>query len=109
MPPGKLLDNLPAGPTPLAEIAEVISYWLESVKVAEHIKGQLAWDTTVEVFALVGHPKARRAYAWMMYREGKEDRTVVVLELPPVASAQDAVKVAMARNKSKKQADVTTS
>ena len=72
------------------------SYWLESVKVGEHIKGQRTWYTTVEVFALVGHQKAKHAYAWMMYREGKEDRTVVVLGLPPVASAEDAVKVAMA-------------
>jgi len=77
------------------------SYWLESVKVGEHFRGQPVWDTTVEVFALVGHPKARRAYAWMMYRKGEQDRTVVFLELPPVASAQDAVKVAMA-SKAKK-------
>ena len=55
----------------------------------------------MEVFALVGHPKARRAYAWMMYRKGKQDRTLVVLGPPPVASAQNAVKVAMA-SKAKK-------
>ena len=42
-----------------------------------------------------GTSKARCAYAWMMYREGKEDRTLVILGLPPVTSAQDAVKVAM--------------
>ena len=77
------------------------SYWLESVKVGEHFKGQPTWDTTVDVFAVVGHPKAKLAYAWMMYQEGEQDRTVVVLGLPPVASAEDAVKVAMA-SKAKK-------
>jgi hypothetical protein len=77
------------------------SFWLESVKVGENFQGQPTWHTTVDVFALVGHPKARRAYAWMIYRKGEQDRTVVILELPPVASAQDAMKAAMA-NKAKK-------
>jgi hypothetical protein len=39
------------------------SYWLESVKVGEHFQGQPTWDTTVDVFALVGHPQAKLAYA----------------------------------------------
>jgi hypothetical protein len=73
------------------------SYWLESVKVGEHFQGQPTWGTTVDVFALVGHPKAKLAYAWMIYRKGEQDRTMVVLGIPPVASAQNAVKVAMAR------------
>lgn len=50
----------------------------------------------MEVFTLEGHPKARRAYAWMIYRKGEEERTLVVLGLPPpMVSAQDAVKLAM--------------
>jgi hypothetical protein len=73
------------------------SYWLESVKVGEHFQGQSTWDTTVDVFALVKHAKAKLAYAWMIYRKGEQDTTAVVLGLPPVASAQDAVRVAMAR------------
>ena len=85
------------------------SFWVESVKVGEHFKGQPTWDTTtVEVFSLVGHPKARRAYAWMTYRKGEQDKTMVVLGLPPVASAQDAVKVATA-TKAKNKRSVTTS
>lgn len=63
----------------------------------EHFQSQPTWDTTVEVFTLVGHPKARRAYACMIYREGEQEGTVVALGLPPMASAQDAVNIAASR------------
>lgn len=46
-------------------------------------------------FALVGYPKAKYAYAWT-YREGNQNKTVVVLKIPPVDSPQTAVKVAIA-------------
>ena len=42
-----------------------------------------------------GHPKAKRAYAWT-YRDGDQNKTVAVLEIPPVDSAENAVKVAIA-------------
>jgi hypothetical protein len=78
---------------------------LESVPVEEVFQGQTVWRGVVEVFALVGHPKALRAYAWSL-RDGQDDsdeRFVAVLELPPVTSPQMAVKVAVASEiKSKK-------
>jgi len=46
-------------------------------------------------FDLVGHPKAKRAFAWS-YRDGDETKSVAVLEIPPVDSPQTAVKVATA-------------
>jgi hypothetical protein len=49
----------------------------------------------VEVFDLIEHPQGKRAYAWI-YSEGNQDHTVIVLEKPPVDSAQMAVKVAIA-------------
>jgi hypothetical protein len=51
----------------------------------------------VEVFGLVGHPKAKRAYAWMHFDGPADslDRYVAVLEIHPVDSAQTAVKVAI--------------
>ena len=52
-------------------------------------------EGTVEVFDLVGHTKAKRAYAWA-YRDGDQNKTVAVLEIPPVDSAQTAVEVAIA-------------
>ena len=52
-------------------------------------------DGAVEVFRLTGHPKAKRCYAWS-FTEGKETRFVTVLEIPPVESAQTAVRAAIA-------------
>ena len=71
------------------------SLHVESVPVKEVFEGQTAWEGIVEVFHLVGHPKAKRAYAWT-YRDGDHNKTITVLEMPPVDSPQNAVKVAMA-------------
>jgi hypothetical protein len=68
---------------------------VESVPVHEVFEGQTAWEGTVEVFDLIGHPKAKRAYAWS-YREGDQMKSVAVLEIPPVDSPQTAVKMAIA-------------
>jgi hypothetical protein len=74
---------------------ECESWWEASVKVEEKFEGKTAWNGIVEVFALVGHPKAKYAYAWT-YRDGDQNKTTVVLKLPPVDSPQSAVKVAIA-------------
>jgi hypothetical protein len=71
------------------------SLHVESVPVNEIFEGQTAWQGTVEVFDLVGHPKAKRAYAWS-YHDGDQDKTVAVLGILPVDSPESAVKVAIA-------------
>ncbi len=71
------------------------SLHVESVAVVEQFEGKTAWVGMVEVFELVGHPKAKRAYAWS-YRDGDQHKTIAVLEIPPVDSPQMAVKVAIA-------------
>ena len=71
------------------------SLHVESVPVKEVCEGQTAWEGTVEVFHIVGHPKAKRVYAWI-YLDGKQNKTIAVLELPPIDSPQSAVKVAIA-------------
>jgi len=73
----------------------VDSQRIESVPVTEEFEGQTAWQGTVEVFDLIGHSKAKRAYAWT-YRDGDQDKTVTVLGIPPVDSPQNAVKMAIA-------------
>jgi hypothetical protein len=67
--------------------------WLESVRVKEVFQGQTAWEGDVEVFTLAGHPKAKRCYGWS-YDE--PEQFITILELPPVKTAQDAVKVGVA-------------
>jgi hypothetical protein len=59
------------------------------------LRAQTAWEGTVEVFELIGHLKAKRAYAWT-YREGDQNKTIAVLELSPVDSPHIAVKMAIA-------------
>jgi len=71
---------------------------VETVPVTEMFRGKVAWDGEVEVFAIEGHAKAKRCYAWGYSNEkrgGKYD-FVTVLEIPPVTSAQTAVQVAIA-------------
>jgi hypothetical protein len=66
-----------------------------SVPVVEQFEGQTAWQGLVEVFDLIGHPQAKRAYAWS-YRDGDKIKSITILEIPPVDSPQSAVKVAIA-------------
>jgi hypothetical protein len=68
---------------------------VESVPVKEVFQGKTAWDGTVEVFTITGHPKAKRCYAWG-FKDGEEWAITSVLEIPPVVSPQTAVKVAIA-------------
>ena len=64
-----------------------------SVPVHEVFQGQTAWEGVVEVFDLIGHPKAKRCYAWTY---GEPEEFITVLEIPPVVDAQSAVKVGVA-------------
>ena len=77
------------------------SLHIESVSIKEVFKGRTAWEGTVEVFALINHPKAKKAFAWS-YPDGDQSKTVAVLAIPPVDSPQSAVKVAIA-SKGRKQ------
>ncbi|HXR04026.1 MAG TPA: hypothetical protein VN836_04885 [Verrucomicrobiae bacterium] len=65
-----------------------------SVPVREVFQGKTVWEGVVESFALTGHPKAKRCYAWS-YHDGKETQYVNVLEISPVVSAETAVKVSI--------------
>jgi hypothetical protein len=71
-----------------------------TVPVHEVFRGQTVWQGDVEVFDLAGHPKAKRAYAWS-HLDGKQDqreRFVAVLEIPPVESAETALRVQIVKD-----------
>lgn len=38
--------------------------YVETVPVVEEFQGETIWQDDVEVFDLVGHPKATRGYGW---------------------------------------------
>jgi hypothetical protein len=69
--------------------------WAESVPVHETSNGETVWAGEVQVFDLVKHPKAKRAYAWSHATTGTRRQFHVVLHLPPVDSPVMAVKTAV--------------
>jgi hypothetical protein len=70
--------------------------YLQTVPVIEQFQGETIFQGDVEVFDLVGHPKATRGYGWgYTATEGGGRRYFTVLELPPVDSPQTAVKAAI--------------
>jgi hypothetical protein len=71
------------------------SRWVESVPVHEKHGDETVWAGEVQVFDLVGHPKAQRAYAWSHATEGTRRRFHAVLGLPPVNDAVMAVRTAV--------------
>ena len=66
--------------------------YLESAIVPEGWSEQVAWEGTVDVFVLDGHPKAKRAYGWLRW----DGHCAAVLEIPPVDSPDMAVRVVLA-------------
>jgi len=76
------------------------AFWRETVPVHEIFRGETVWKGNVEVFDLVGHAKAMRAYAWSHLDGNHDERTrfVAVLEIPPVESAETAVRVQIVKD-----------
>lgn len=90
--------------TYIEELQEVIrrlhgveSKHLESVPVKETFRGQTVWEGVVEVFELIGHPSAKRLYAWSHETDDPKQsrRHVTVLHSHPIQSARDAVRAAI--------------
>jgi hypothetical protein len=72
--------------------------------VAEIFREQLAWEGTVHVFDLEGHPTASTAYAWFSPVEGSDRRRFyAVLGIPPINSAADAVRAAIVADHKEKR------
>jgi hypothetical protein len=72
---------------------------VESVPVHEIFNGETVWQGEVEIFGISGHPKAKRAYGWSHAagKDNSDERFVTVLELPPVDSAVNAVRVSLVK------------
>jgi hypothetical protein len=79
----------------IRQLHGVESTWLHSVPVVQSHEGKSVWDGEVQVFAVTGHPKATRAYAWSHDGLPGKRRFHVVLGLPPVDSAATAVRNAI--------------
>lgn len=66
--------------------------------VKEEFRGETVFDGEVEVFELLGHPIAKRVYAWGYENPEAPSKLEVttVLALPPVTSELAAVRAAIA-------------
>jgi hypothetical protein len=73
------------------------SVYFKMEHVHETFQGKTVWERYVEVFNLVNHPKAKRAYAWAQLDGPKDDQTrfIAILELPPVKDAKTAVQASI--------------
>jgi hypothetical protein len=71
---------------------------VKTVPVKEVFQCKTIWDGEVEVFALSGYPNVGHCYAWGYPNEKQPYKldVVAVLEIPPVVSAETAVKTAIA-------------
>lgn len=87
--------GIPALQDAIRHMHGVESRWLESVDVDEQFEGAQVWKGEVQVFELVGHPRAKRCYAWSEASQGNRRRFFAALELPPVDSAVAAVRVSI--------------
>jgi hypothetical protein len=63
--------------------------------VKEVFRGETVWEGDVEIFTVTGHPRAKRAYAWSVNKNTPQEKLTAVLEIRPVKSALDAVKVSI--------------
>jgi hypothetical protein len=66
---------------------------IETVHVREVAPtGEVVWEGDVELFELVGHAKAKKAYAWSETTTGKKRRFFAALHVGKVDSAAQAVR-----------------
>ncbi|MGA2447043.1 MAG: hypothetical protein ABTD50_00030 [Polyangiaceae bacterium] len=68
---------------------------VETVHVREVFRGELVFERDVEVFDIVGHPKAKRAYAWSEATTGSKRRFFATLHIAPVDSPIAAVRASI--------------
>jgi hypothetical protein len=88
----------PAGISALRDVIRRLhgceSRWVESVRVDQAHEGT-PWEGEVQVFEVLDHPKAQRAYVWSYPTDRGERRFHALLALPPVDSPIMAVQLAV--------------
>lgn len=70
----------------------------EKTHVIETFEGNNAWEGDIYIFDLEEHPNAKIAYAWSSPIGAGQRKFYAVLHIPPVESAQNAVRASIARD-----------
>jgi hypothetical protein len=73
-----------------------------STPIRETFCGQTVWEGVVESFALTGHAKAKRCYAWS-FQDNGETQYVTALEVRPVESPITAVRASIVADAKKRK------
>lgn len=68
---------------------------VETVHVRETHQGEKVWEGDIEVFTLIGHPKAPKAYAWSEATTGTKRRFFAALHMGPVDTPAKAVQASI--------------
>ena len=107
------MNRMPV-PSYMEELREVIrrlhgveAKHIESVPVKETFQGKTIWEGVVEVFELIGHPKAPKVYAWAHDTDDPTQprKHVTVLHIPPITSAVAAVRAAIVQEFRNREAE----
>ena len=80
----------------VSEIHGCESVHFVTVRVREVIVDRVVWEGDVEVFEVIGHPRAQRCFAWVPHQasNGEALRFFAVLETSVVRTPLDAIKFA---------------
>jgi hypothetical protein len=97
-PPGDLA-GIPALVDAIRHMHGCDAKHAETVQVVERAPtGERVWRGYVEVFDLVDHTTAKRAYAWSEATTGVKRRFFAALHVPPVDSPAAAVRASIVRD-----------
>jgi hypothetical protein len=83
------------------------AFYLRTETVHETLEGNTVWLGDVEIFGLIGHLEARRCFAWGHEHEGSGSggRLVMMLSIPPVVSAPNAVRIQLLKELKSRRLD----
>jgi hypothetical protein len=88
--------HLPALRRAVEQMHNCQATFMETAVVDEWFQGKPVWQGVVHIFELRGHPTATRCYAWSSAIDKSEKRRFfAVLHVPPITSAQAAVRAAI--------------
>jgi hypothetical protein len=71
------------------------SVHIDTIPVKDVFWGRVVWEGEVELFELSGSQTARQCYAWSQPEDDGTERYFAMLKLPPVTSAETAVRAAI--------------
>ena len=75
------------------------AFHVEEIALIENFGPKTVWQGIVRVFRIEGHPQTDICYAWSSPIGGsKKRRYYAVLKLPPINSAEGAVRASIVHN-----------